>query len=200
MKQINYKQEPLNHVPRSVIYWVSQGLVIGGNRHSIREFRIEDDKLKLITEFDGKFYEHEINSSGSNSSTEDHGKEQKKEGEFTYDELFKYMIRKTQYNPEELYQTPDMEATVALTNSGDVDDPFIINVVSERDLEYLDFKEIYNFKSEFFENHSKFNRVFGSNINVYHEDTILPYNSTNKSIDLSKLKNKRVFQLVIKPG
>lgn len=197
MKQINYTQEPLNHVPRSVIYWVSQGLVIGGNRHSIREFRIEDNKLKLITEFEGKFYEHEVNSSGSNSGSEDHGKEQQ-DGEFTYDELLKYMMRKTNYKPEELYQTADMEATIALTNRGEIDDPYRLNVVSERDLEELELNAIYNNKFEFFSNRSNFDRVITPSDNIYYGDTLLPYDRTTKIIDLSKLKNKKVFQLVIK--
>lgn len=57
MKKLDYNQNNLSHVPKSIMYWVSQGIVIGDIRYSIKEFRIEDGKLKFIIEHNGEFYE-----------------------------------------------------------------------------------------------------------------------------------------------
>lgn len=57
MKKLDYNQNHLSHVPKSIMYWVSQGIVIGDIRYSIKEFRIEDGKLKFIIEHNGDFYE-----------------------------------------------------------------------------------------------------------------------------------------------
>lgn len=47
------------------MYWVSQGIVIGDIRYSIKEFRIEDGKLKFIIEHNGDFYELDAPTGGS---------------------------------------------------------------------------------------------------------------------------------------
>lgn len=67
MKKIEYNQNDLSHVPKSIIYWVSQGVVIEGLRYSVKEFRVEDDKFKLIIERNGEFFEVDT-SSGSGGS------------------------------------------------------------------------------------------------------------------------------------
>lgn len=69
MKKIEYNQNDLSHVPKSIIYWVSQGVVIEGLRYSVKEFRVEDGNLKLIIERNGEFFEVET-SKGSGGSTQ----------------------------------------------------------------------------------------------------------------------------------
>lgn len=69
MKKINYKQDSVNHVPKSIIYWVSQGIVIQGVKYSIKEFKLEDEKLKLIVENNGEFFEIDVNSSTGSTGT-----------------------------------------------------------------------------------------------------------------------------------
>ena len=68
MKKIDYNQNNLSHVPKSIMYWVSQGIVIGDIRYSIKEFRIEDGKLKFIIEHNGDFYELDAPMSESGRS------------------------------------------------------------------------------------------------------------------------------------
>ena len=65
MKKLDYNQNNLSHVPKSIMYWVSQGIVIGDIRYSIKEFRIEDGKLKFIIEHNGDFYELDAPTGGS---------------------------------------------------------------------------------------------------------------------------------------
>lgn len=59
MKKIEYNQNDLSHVPKSIIYWVSQGIVIEGVRYAVKEFRVEDGNFKLIIEHNGEFFEVE---------------------------------------------------------------------------------------------------------------------------------------------
>lgn len=59
MKKIEYNQNDLSHVPKSIIYWVSQGVVIEGVRYAVKEFRVEDGNFKLIIERNGEFFEIE---------------------------------------------------------------------------------------------------------------------------------------------
>lgn len=68
MKKIEYNQNDLSHVPKSIIYWVSQGVVIDGLRYAVKEFRVEDGNFKLIVEHNGEFFELET-SKGSGGST-----------------------------------------------------------------------------------------------------------------------------------
>lgn len=71
MKKIDYNQNNLSHVPKSIIYWVSQGIVIDDTRYSIKEFKIEDNKFKLIIENNGEFYEVDAPQSSGGSATVD---------------------------------------------------------------------------------------------------------------------------------
>ena len=57
MKKIEYNQNDLSHLPKSIIYWVSQGVVIDGVRYAVKEFRVEEDKFKLVVEKNGEFFE-----------------------------------------------------------------------------------------------------------------------------------------------
>lgn len=71
MKKIDYKQSDFSHVPKSIIYWVSQGVVIDGVRYAVKEFRVEDEKFKLVVEKDGEFFEVETSSASGGSATID---------------------------------------------------------------------------------------------------------------------------------
>lgn len=69
MKKIEYNQNDFSHVPKSIIYWVSQGIVIQGVRYSIKEFRMEDEKFKLVVENNGEFFEVDVNTSTGSAGT-----------------------------------------------------------------------------------------------------------------------------------
>lgn len=69
MKKINYKQDSMSHVPKSIIYWVSQGIVIQGVRYSIKEFMLDDEKFKLIVENNGEFFEVDVNTYTGSTGT-----------------------------------------------------------------------------------------------------------------------------------
>lgn len=71
MKKIEYKQNDLSHVPKSIIYWVSQGIVIDGVRYAVREFRVEEDKFKLVVEKNGEFFEVDASTNSGGSATID---------------------------------------------------------------------------------------------------------------------------------
>lgn len=71
MKKIDYNQNNLSHVPKSILYWVSQVIVMDDIRYSIKEFKIEDGKLKFIIEHNGDFYELDAPTSGSSTPTVD---------------------------------------------------------------------------------------------------------------------------------
>lgn len=71
MKTIEYNQNDLSHVPKSIIYWVSQGVVIEGLRYSVKEFRVEDGKFKLVIERNGEFFEVDTSTGSGGSATID---------------------------------------------------------------------------------------------------------------------------------
>lgn len=71
MKKIDYKQNDFSHVPKSIIYWVSQGVVIDGVRYSVKEFRVEDEKFKLVVENNGEFFEVDASTNSGGSATID---------------------------------------------------------------------------------------------------------------------------------
>lgn len=71
MKKIDYKQNDFSHVPKSIIYWVSQGVVIDGVRYAVKEFRVVDDKFKLVVEKDGEFFEVDTSTNSEGSATID---------------------------------------------------------------------------------------------------------------------------------
>lgn len=71
MKKIEYNQNDLSHVPKSIIYWVSQGVVIEGVRYSVKEFRVEEGNFKLIIEHNGEFFEVETSKGSGGSATID---------------------------------------------------------------------------------------------------------------------------------
>lgn len=71
MKKIEYNQNDLSHVPKYIMYWVSQGVVIEGLRYSVKEFRVEDNKFKLIIERNGEFFEVDISTGSGGSATID---------------------------------------------------------------------------------------------------------------------------------
>lgn len=68
MKKIEYNQNDLSHVPKSIIYWVSQGVVIDGVRYAVKEFRVEDGNFKLIIERNGEFFEVETHKESGGSA------------------------------------------------------------------------------------------------------------------------------------
>lgn len=68
MKKIEYNQNDLSHVPKSIIYWVSQGVVIDGVRYAVKEFRVEDGNFKLIIERNGEFFEVETSKESGGSA------------------------------------------------------------------------------------------------------------------------------------
>lgn len=71
MKKIEYNQNDLSHVPKSIIYWVSQGVVIDGVRYAVKEFRVEEDKFKLVVEKNGEFFEVDASTNSGGSATID---------------------------------------------------------------------------------------------------------------------------------
>ena len=71
MKKIDYNQNNLSHVPKSIIYWVSQGVVIDGVRYAVKEFRVEEDKFKLVVEKNGEFFEVDASTNSGGSATVD---------------------------------------------------------------------------------------------------------------------------------
>lgn len=71
MKKIEYNQNDLSHVPKSIIYWVSQGVVIDGARYAVKEFRVEDEKFKLVVEKNGEFFEVDASTNSGGSATID---------------------------------------------------------------------------------------------------------------------------------
>lgn len=71
MKKIEYNQNDLSHVPKSIIYWVSQGVVIDGVRYAVKEFRVEEDKFKLVVEKNGEFFEVDASTNSGGSTTID---------------------------------------------------------------------------------------------------------------------------------
>lgn len=71
MKKIEYNQNDLSHLPKSIIYWVSQGVVIDGVRYAVKEFRVEEDKFKLVVEKNGEFFEVDASTNSGGSTTID---------------------------------------------------------------------------------------------------------------------------------
>ena len=51
MKKLNpikYIEDILSHHPTTILLWLTQGIVIDGNRYIIKEFRLKDDKLYAV--------------------------------------------------------------------------------------------------------------------------------------------------------
>lgn len=71
MKKIDYNQSDLSHVPKSIIYWVSQGVVIDGVRYAVKEFRVVEDKFRLVVEKNGEFFEVDASTTSGGSATID---------------------------------------------------------------------------------------------------------------------------------
>lgn len=51
MKKLNpikYIEDELSHHPKTILLWMTQGIVIDGNRYIIKEFRLKDDKFYAV--------------------------------------------------------------------------------------------------------------------------------------------------------
>lgn len=63
MKQINYNPDSLSHHNENIQYWVTQGIVIDGEKYSIEEFFTRSGNLYGVLTKDKKiFYEHQLSS------------------------------------------------------------------------------------------------------------------------------------------
>lgn len=56
LKQINYCPSVISHHPKSIIYWITEGIIINDKKYSIKEFILKDDKLSIIVSSDDLNY------------------------------------------------------------------------------------------------------------------------------------------------
>ena len=72
MKQINYNPDALSHHNENIQYWVTQGIVIDGEKYSIEEFFTRSGDLYGVLSKDKKtFYEHKLSSASSGVKYDD---------------------------------------------------------------------------------------------------------------------------------
>lgn len=72
MKQISYEPNALSHHNENIQYWVTQGIVIDGERYSIEELFTRSGNLYGILSKDKiTFYEHQLSSNVTQSSYDD---------------------------------------------------------------------------------------------------------------------------------
>lgn len=72
MKQISYEPNALSHHNENIQYWVTQGIVIDGERYSIEELFIRSGDLYGVLSKDKiTFYEHQLSSNVTQSSYDD---------------------------------------------------------------------------------------------------------------------------------
>lgn len=72
MKQINYEPNALSHHNENIQYWVTQGIVIDGERYSIEELFTRSGNLYGVLSKDKiTFYEHQLSSNVTQSSYDD---------------------------------------------------------------------------------------------------------------------------------
>ena len=48
LNPIEYIEDTLSHHPKTILLWMTQGIVINGERYTIKEFRLKDDKLYAV--------------------------------------------------------------------------------------------------------------------------------------------------------
>lgn len=110
-----------------------------------------------------------------------------------------YMLAKAKYNPDKIYSSPAGQYTVTLTGEGSIDDPYYINFVFiDKDLvrNRLFIDDVYNHKTEFLKDSADFKSMMSYPMNFVYGDTLIPYDNTNKSLDVSKLpKGLRAYKL-----
>lgn len=72
MKQISYEPNALLHHNENIQYWVTQGIVIDGERYSIEElFTRSGDLYGVLSKDKITFYEHQLSSNVTQSSYDD---------------------------------------------------------------------------------------------------------------------------------
>lgn len=72
MKQISYEPNALSHHNENIQYWVTQGIVIDGERYSVEELFIRSGDLYGVLSKDKiTFYEHQLSSNVTQSSYDD---------------------------------------------------------------------------------------------------------------------------------
>lgn len=72
MKQITYEPNALSHHNENIQYWVTQGIVIDGERYSIEElFTRSGDLYGVLSKDKITFYEHKLSSNVTQSSYDD---------------------------------------------------------------------------------------------------------------------------------
>ena len=66
MKKLNpikYIEDALSHHPKTILLWMTEGIVIDGNRYIIKEFRLKDDKLYAVianNEYNPEYFEVQL--------------------------------------------------------------------------------------------------------------------------------------------
>lgn len=72
MKKIDYQPDALSHHNENIQYWVTQGIVIDGERYSVEELFIRSGNLYGVISKDKRtFYEHQLSSNVTQSSYDD---------------------------------------------------------------------------------------------------------------------------------
>lgn len=72
MKKIDYQPDALSHHNENIQYWVTQGIVIDGERYSVEELFIRSGNLYGVLSKDKiTFYEHQLSSNVTQSSYDD---------------------------------------------------------------------------------------------------------------------------------
>jgi len=113
--------------------------------------------------------------------------------------MLMYMLAKAKYNPDKIYSSPAGQYTATLAGDGSIDDPYYINFVFiDKDLarDRLFIGDVYNHKTEFLKESADFKSMMSYPMNFVYGDTLVPYDKTNKSFDVSKLpKDLRAYKL-----
>lgn len=113
--------------------------------------------------------------------------------------MLMYMLAKAKYNPDNIYSSPAGQYTATLVGDGSIDDPYYINFVfidKELSRDRLFIRDVYNHKTEFLKDSADFKSMMAYPTNFVYGDTLVPYDKTNGSFDVSKLpKGLRAYKL-----
>ena len=63
LSPIKYIEDTLSHHPKTILLWMTEGIVIDGNRYIIKEFRLKDDKLSAVisdNKYNPKYFEVQL--------------------------------------------------------------------------------------------------------------------------------------------
>ena len=63
LNPIKYIEDTLSHHPKTILLWMTEGIVIDGNRYIIKEFRLKDDKLYAVianNEYNPEYFEVQL--------------------------------------------------------------------------------------------------------------------------------------------